>query len=88
MAALTQNNSFGEDHGLLPSADILAMATVNGARALRRDAGVIAAGKMADLILLDVGPRPNPPGLALGLPSFARDGPVEGWGQPKIWGRA
>ena len=58
VAALTQNNSFGEDHGLLPSADILAMATVNGARALRRDAGVIAAGKMADLILLDVTP-PN-----------------------------
>ncbi len=33
--------------------DALAMATVNGANALRRDMGVIAPGKTADLILLD-----------------------------------
>lgn len=33
--------------------DALAMATVNGANALRRDTGVIAPGKTADLILLD-----------------------------------
>ena len=53
VAALVQNQSFGEDHGLLTSADILAMATVNGAKALGRDTGVIAPGKIADLILLD-----------------------------------
>ncbi|MCI8303510.1 MAG: amidohydrolase [Lawsonibacter sp.] len=52
-AALVQNYSFGEDHGQLSAADILAMATVNGARALGRDTGVIAAGKIADMILLD-----------------------------------
>ena len=53
VAALTQNCNFGEDHGLLQAADVLAMATVNGARALGRDAGVIAPGKIADLILVD-----------------------------------
>ena len=52
-AALVQNYSFGEDRGQLSAADILAMATVNGARALGRDAGVIAAGKIADIILVD-----------------------------------
>ena len=52
-AALVQNYSFGEDHGQLSAADILVMATVNGARALGRDTGVIAPGKIADLILVD-----------------------------------
>ena len=52
-AALVQNYSFGEDHSQLSAADILAMATVNGAKALGRDTGVIAAGKTADLILVD-----------------------------------
>ncbi len=52
-AALTQNWNFGEDHGQLSAADVLRMATVNGAKALNRDTGVIAPGKMADLILLD-----------------------------------
>ena len=33
--------------------EALSMATVNGAKALGRDAGVVAAGKVADLILLD-----------------------------------
>lgn len=33
--------------------EALAMATVNGAKALSRDTGVIAPGKMADLILVD-----------------------------------
>ena len=36
----------------------LAMATVNGAKALGRDTGVLAAGKIADIILLDAS-RPN-----------------------------
>ena len=53
VAALVQNYSFGEDHGQLSASDILAMATVNGARALGRDTGVIAPGKIADLILVD-----------------------------------
>ena len=53
VAALTQNWNFGEDHGQLSASDILAMATVNGARALGRDTGVIAPGKIADLILVD-----------------------------------
>ena len=53
VAALTQNSHFGEDNGPLQAADILAMATVNGAQALGRDTGVIAPGKIADLILVD-----------------------------------
>ncbi len=53
VAALMQNYSFGEDHGQLSASDVLAMATVNGARALGRDTGVIAPGKIADLILVD-----------------------------------
>lgn len=53
VAAITQNYHFGEDHGQLSASDILAMATVNGARALGRDTGVVAPGKIADLILVD-----------------------------------
>ena len=53
VAALTQNWNFGEEQGQLQASDLLAMATVNGARALGRDTGVIAPGKIADLILLD-----------------------------------
>ena len=52
-AALVQNYSFGEDHGQLSASDILAMATINGAKALGRDTGAIAPGKAADLILVD-----------------------------------
>ena len=37
----------------VPAAQALKMATVNGARALRRNTGVIEAGKIADLILLN-----------------------------------
>ena len=57
-AALTQNWTFGEDHDLLTASELLAMATVNGAKALRRDTGILAAGKIADIILLDAS-RPN-----------------------------
>lgn len=53
VAAVIQNERFGEDHGQISAADLLAMATVNGARALGRDTGVIAPGKTADLILID-----------------------------------
>ncbi len=42
----------------LTAPEALEMATVNGARALGRDAGVIAPGKIADLILVDFS-RPN-----------------------------
>lgn len=53
VAALNQNMYYGEHGELLSAADIVAMATVNGAKALGRDAGVIAPGKIADLILVD-----------------------------------
>ena len=53
VAALNQNMYYGEHEGLLSAADIVAMATVNGAKALGRDAGVIAPDKIADLILVD-----------------------------------
>ncbi len=42
-----------QDPLVLSSADALAMATAGGARALGRNTGVIAAGKTADLILVD-----------------------------------
>jgi 5-methylthioadenosine/S-adenosylhomocysteine deaminase len=40
------------DASLLPSADVLAMASAEGAAALRIDAGEIAAGRLADLVLV------------------------------------
>ena len=45
----------------LPAADIITMATRNGAKAMRRqnDFGVLEAGKMADLIVLDKDPAAN-----------------------------
>jgi len=36
------------------AADVLDMATLGGARALRLDAGVVREGKLADLILVDL----------------------------------
>ena len=39
--------------GVISARQALRMATVNGAKALGRDTGVIAAGKVADLILVD-----------------------------------
>lgn len=39
---------------ILPSAEIMEWATVNGARAFGYDAGIISEGKLADAILLDM----------------------------------
>ena len=41
------------DATILPTAEVLKMATVNGAKALGRKAGVLAAGWDADLLALD-----------------------------------
>ena len=41
------------DPAAFPALRALETATVNGARALGRDTGVIAPGKVADLILVD-----------------------------------
>jgi 5-methylthioadenosine/S-adenosylhomocysteine deaminase len=42
------------DSALQKPADVLHMATRNGARALGHDTGVVAAGKKADVILIDL----------------------------------
>ena len=47
------NIALGCDPMAVTAPQALAMATVNGAKALRRNTGVIAPGKMADLILVD-----------------------------------
>ena len=39
---------------VMPAKEVFEMATVNGARALRLDTGVIEEGKLADLLLLDL----------------------------------
>lgn len=52
LAAILHKGTTG-DPVAVSAYEALAMATVNGARALGRDAGVIAPGKTADLILLD-----------------------------------
>lgn len=51
------------DATILPTAEVLKMATVNGAKALGRKAGVLAAGWDADLIALDFD-RPPPEALS------------------------
>ena len=51
--AAVLHNGHTQDPTLMKPAQLLAMATVNGAKALGRDAGVIAPGKIADLILVD-----------------------------------
>lgn len=43
------------DPTALPAADVLALATENGAKALDVDAGRIAPGKLADIALIDLG---------------------------------
>ena len=58
LAALLQNGVHC-DPLALTAWDALEMATVNGAKALGRNAGVIAVGRDADLILLD----PDAPNL-------------------------
>ena len=52
------HNGVGCDPAAMNARRALQMATVNGAKALGRNTGVIAAGKMADLILVDFG-APN-----------------------------
>ena len=51
-AAIFQK-AWREDPAALPLGELLDMATVNGARALRFDAGRIELGAVADLILID-----------------------------------
>lgn len=43
-----------EDASLCPPSQVLRMATSNGARALDIDAGILVAGKKADVIVLDL----------------------------------
>jgi 5-methylthioadenosine/S-adenosylhomocysteine deaminase len=45
---------FHEDPGVISAKDIFKMATENGAKAARIDAGTIKEGKLADLIILDL----------------------------------
>lgn len=45
--------AFRHDPAALPLPELLAMATVNGARAIGIDGGVIAEGKIADLSIVD-----------------------------------
>ena len=52
LAAILHKGLTG-DPAAVTAQEALSMATVNGARALGRDTGVIAPGKIADLILLD-----------------------------------
>ena len=51
-SALLQK-AFRRDPAALPLPELLAMATVNGARALGLDGGVIAEGKLADISIVD-----------------------------------
>ncbi len=55
-----------EDPTALPAMDVFSMATLNGARALGIDAGLIAPGKLADIVILNtrrphLTPWRNPP---------------------------
>jgi 5-methylthioadenosine/S-adenosylhomocysteine deaminase len=42
------------DQIVMPTTEVFEMATINGAKTLRLDAGIIAEGKLADLLLIDV----------------------------------
>ncbi len=52
LAALIHNRAGSDFHRWVAPAQALAMATRNGARAFGLDAGVLAPGKLADLVLL------------------------------------
>lgn len=52
LAAMLHNIA-DHDPTVVPARQALTMATVNGAKALGRNTGVVMAGKVADLILLD-----------------------------------
>lgn len=55
------NLTNGGDPTLLPAEEILKWATLNGAQAFGYDAGIIAEGKLADFILVDLDdPRMDP----------------------------
>jgi 5-methylthioadenosine/S-adenosylhomocysteine deaminase len=43
------------DPGLLQARDVVRMATRNGAKALRHETGELAAGRKADVVLVDLG---------------------------------
>ena len=45
----------GEDPSVISAADVFRMATENGARACRIDAGTLDPGRLADLVLVDLG---------------------------------
>jgi 5-methylthioadenosine/S-adenosylhomocysteine deaminase len=49
------HRAYRVDAGLLQAPDVVRMATRNGAAALRHDTGQLAAGKKADVILVDTG---------------------------------
>ncbi|MCQ8904105.1 MAG: amidohydrolase family protein [Methanothermobacter sp.] len=51
-ASLLQKVNLG-DPTALPAIEVFSMATVNGARALGIDAGLIAPGKLADIVILN-----------------------------------
>jgi len=53
VGALLQKVFYG-DPGVISAKDIFKMATENGAKAARIDAGMIKEGKLADLIILDL----------------------------------
>jgi 5-methylthioadenosine/S-adenosylhomocysteine deaminase len=52
LAALIHNQAGTDFNGWIKPAQALAMATRNGARAFGLDAGVLAPGKLADIVLL------------------------------------
>ncbi|MFN7991429.1 MAG: amidohydrolase [Candidatus Micrarchaeia archaeon] len=59
MAALLQKHHYWKADAI-PTGKILDFATINGAKALGIDAGSIAPGKLADIVLLERGPNMCP----------------------------
>jgi 5-methylthioadenosine/S-adenosylhomocysteine deaminase len=53
VATLLQKYHTG-DETAMPATETFKMATLNGARALNLDAGIIEEGKLADLVLIDL----------------------------------